>query len=161
NAGTVFTNIVDSGPRKNDVRAETNFSEWKVGIPNLKLALPSNTIEAGQPDRVTRVTIATGQTSERRIHAIEYMPGDRRVTRAVVFTIQETGQWISSWTPWYGYSNLPVGTSYRLPAGAHIAADIYYRGTSERVMDQGTLGLFFSDSARAATVSEVTVTAKP
>ncbi len=161
NAGTIFTNIVDSGARKKDVRAETNFGEWKLGIPSLKLTLPPSTILAHEPNRATRLTIATGQTAERRLRGIEYMPGDRRVTRAVIFSIEETGQWIGMWTPWYGFSSLPNGVSYRLPAGAHITADTYYRGTSERVLDQGTLGLFFSDSARTVAVSDVTLTAKP
>src|SRR4029079_5579433 len=107
------------------------------------------TVEARQTDSVTRVTMATGQTAERRLRAIEYHPGDRRVTRAVFFTVQETGQWIGSWTPWYGFSSLPSGDAYRVPAGSHIAAEIHYRGTPERVVEQGTLGLFFSDSARA------------
>jgi len=161
NAGTVFTNIVDSGARKKDVRAATDFDQWKLGVPDIRLSLPSQTIEAREPSRVTRLAIATGQTAERRLHGIEYMPGDRRVTRAVVFTIQETGQWIGTWTPWYGFTSLPNGASYLLPAGAHIAADVYHRGTSERVVDQGTLGLFFADSARSAAVSDVTLTAKP
>jgi hypothetical protein len=161
NAGTIFTNIVDSGAtRRKDIRAEANFNEWKLGNPDLRIALPFSTIEARQPDSVSRVTIATGQTVERRLRAIEYMPGDRRVTRAVFFTVQETGQWIGSWTPWYGFNSPPGGPVYRIPAGSHIAAEIYYRGAPERVVDQGRLGLFFSDS-KAATVSDMTLTAKP
>ena len=161
NAGTVFTNIVDTEVRKKDVRAETNFSEWKFGTPDLRLEVPANTVESHQNDSIARVVIATGQSSERRLRAIEYIPGDRRVTRAVFFTIQETGQWIGSWTPWAGFSSLPGSAAYRLPAGAHIAAEIYYRGTAERVVDQGTLGLFYSDVAKAAAVSELTLSAKP
>lgn len=160
NGGTVFTNIVDTGARKKDVRADTNFGEWKFGTPDLRLAVPPTTVESNQKDYIARVVIATGQNSERRLRAIEYMPGDRRVTRAVFFTIQETGQWIGSWTPWAGFSSLPGSSVYRLPSGAHIAAEIYYRGTAERVVDQGTLGLFFSDSTKAATVSELTLSAK-
>jgi hypothetical protein len=161
NAGTVFTNIVDTGAtRKKDVRAEANFNEWKLGNPDIRIALPPSNIEARQPDSVLRITMATGQSAERHLRAIEYMPGDRRVTRAVFFTVQETGQWIGSWTPWFGITSLPGGAIYRLPAGAHITAEIYYRGASERLVDQGTLGLFFSDSSKAATVSDLTLSTK-
>src|SRR2546423_225559 len=46
NAGTVFTNIVDTGAtRKKDIRAETDFAQWRLGIPDVTFALPSNTIE--------------------------------------------------------------------------------------------------------------------
>ena len=73
------------------------------------------------------------------------MPGDRRVVRAAFFTLQETGQWLGSWTPWYGSVSLPAGVAYRLPAGAHIVAEIHYRGAGERVVERGTIGLFFAD----------------
>ena len=74
------------------------------------------------------------------------MPGDRRVVRAAFFTLQETGQWLGSWTPWYGFVSLPAGTAYRLPAGSHIVAEIHYRSAKEPVVDRGTLGLFFAES---------------
>ena len=74
------------------------------------------------------------------------MPGDRRVVRAAFFTLQETGQWLGSWTPWYGFVNLPAGTAYRLPAGSHVVAEIHYRSAKEPVVDRGTLGLFFAES---------------
>ena len=73
------------------------------------------------------------------------MPGDRRVVRAVFFTLQETGQWLGSWTPWYGSVSLPAGVAYRLPAGAHIVAEIHYRGGGEPVAERGTIGLFFAE----------------
>ena len=88
------------------------------------------------------------------------MPGDRRVVRAAFFTVQETGQWLGSWTPWYGYTLLPSSASYRLPAGSHIIAEIHYRGAKEAVSDQGTLGLFFADRPTANSVSDLVLEAK-
>jgi hypothetical protein len=67
------------------------------------------------------------------------------VVTAAVFTVQETGQWLGNWTPWYGFISLPPGVAYRLPAGSHLVADVQYRGTTERVVDKGALGLFFAD----------------
>lgn len=161
NAGTVFTNIVDSGAsRKKDIRADVDFGQWSLGSPDVKIALPSNTIEARQADSVMRISVAAGRTSESLLRAIEYMPGDRRVTRAVYFTVQETGQWIGSWTPWYGATRLPAGDVFRLPPGAHIIAEIHYRGAPDRVVDQGTLGLFFAGPEKSAVVSDLTLTSK-
>jgi hypothetical protein len=162
NSGTVFTNIVDDGaPRRKTIRAETNFEQAQLEKPGMTVALPSNIVEAKSADIVMRTTVDLGLTSERRVHAIEYVPGDRRVTRAVFFTIQETGQWIGSWTPWYGFTRLPSGDAYRLPSGAHITAEIYYRGASERVVDQGVLRLFFEDSAKTASVTDMNLSARP
>jgi hypothetical protein len=155
NAGTVFTNTATPGaaPPK-DVQAHTDFGTWQLGEPQLKRQLTANTIEP-QADVVKRTVIDLGLTSERRLRALEFMPGDRRVVRAAFFTVQETGQWIGSWTPWYGFMSLPKGTAYRLPAGSHVVAEIHYHGAKERVVEQGTLGLFFGDQAPADAVSDL------
>ncbi len=131
NAGTVFTNTAVS-ERPKEVRAHTDFDRWQLGEPSLTRQLPPTTIEANE---VKRTVIDLGLTSERRLRGLEYMPSDRRVVRAAFFTIQETGQWIGSWTPWYGFMNLPKGTAYRLPAGSHIVAEIQYRTAKERVVE--------------------------
>jgi hypothetical protein len=161
NAGTVFTNI--AGPdaaRPKDIAAHADFGHWELGEPQLKRELPGNTIEPEAANQIKRTAIDLGLTSERRLRGLEYMPGDRRVVRAAFFTIQETGQWIGSWTPWYGAVNLPKGAAWRLPAGSHLTAEIYYRGTKERVVERGTLGLFFADQVSPTLVSDLVLEAK-
>ena len=74
---------------------------------------------------------------------------------------RKRGQWIGSWTPWHGFVKLPANAAYRLPPGAHIAAEIHYRHTHVRVVDRGRIGLFFSDDSSAKSVSDVVVTARP
>src|SRR5262245_6072311 len=124
NAGTVFLNVQDpDAPRPKPVHAQAIFGKWQLGQPDLIKQLSPTTIAPGQANDVKRVVIESGLTSERRLRAIEFMPGDRRVVRAAFFTIQETGQWIGSWTPWYGITELPDGSSCRVPAGAHIVAE--------------------------------------
>jgi hypothetical protein len=160
NAGTVFTNTAAPGAaRPREVQAHTDFGIWQLGQPQLTRLLPANTIEP-QANEVKRTIIDLGLTSERRVRALEFMPGDRRVVRAAFFTVQETGQWIGSWTPWYGYMGLPKGTAYRLPAGSHIVAEIHYRGGKESVVDRGTLGLFFADQPTPDLISDVVLEAK-
>jgi hypothetical protein len=146
NAGTVFLNVQDPGlPRPAVVRAVADFGRWQLGTPDVTRQLQPRTIDAGRPEFVERTVIDLGLTSERRIGGLEFMPGDRRVVRAAFFTLEETGQWLGSWTPWYGFVRLPEAAAYRLPAGAHIVAEMHYRGTTEPVVDRGTLGLYFAE----------------
>jgi hypothetical protein len=145
NAGTVFTNVVSSGARPPAVRAHVDFGVWQLGEPDLTRQLSANTIGPQQANDVKRTVIDLQLKTDRRVRAVEYMPGDRRVVRAAFFTVQETGQWLGSWTPWYGVAKLPAGSAYRLPAGSHIVAEIHYRGAKEQVVDRGTLGLYFDD----------------
>jgi len=98
-------------------------------------------------------------SAARQLRAMEFMPSDYRVVRGAVFTVQETGQWIGSWTPWYGFVSLPKGVAYRLPAGAHIVAEVHYRGTTERVEEHGAIGLYFSSEASPAAVSDLVLQA--
>jgi len=161
NAGTVFTNVVDPGAaRPKAVQAQASFGHWQLGEPGLKRQLDAVTIESGLANQIKRVVIDLGLSSERRVRAIEYMPGDRRVVRAAFFRVQETGQWIGSWTPWYGFTELPSGSSYRLPAGSHAVAEIYYRSAKERVVERGTIGLFFADKPAPGAVLDLILDAK-
>ena len=161
NSGTVFLNVLDPAARpREEVKAQAHTGHWQLGQPGLTRVLSSNTIEPGQSDHIRRIVIDPGLRTERRVRALEYMPGDARVVRAAVFTVQETGQWLGSWTPWYGFMVLPASASYRLPANAHIVAEIHYRGAKESVVDQGTLGLFFADRPTANSVSDLLLEAK-
>src|SRR5580704_7485464 len=128
NSGAVFTNTAEAGAAPAVVRAHTDFGHWPSGQPQLTRQLPANTIEAQQGNEIRRTAVDLGLTSERWLRALEYMPGDYRVVHAAFFTIQETGQWIGSWTPWYGFVNLPKEAAIRLPAGCHVVAEIHYRG---------------------------------
>ena len=160
NAGTVFTNVVESGARPAAVRAAAHTGHWRLGDPELTRELPGNTIGPGQANGIKRTVIDLGLTSERRVSALEYMPGDRRVVRAAFFSVQETGQWIGSWTPWYGMAKLPAGSAYRLPAGSHLVAEIHYRGANEAVEDRGTIGLFFADQPAPRPVTDLVLEAE-
>jgi hypothetical protein len=153
NAGAVFTNIVDSSAvRRKEVRAEPHTDHWMLGEPEVIHKLPSEFMK--------RVIVDLRSTSELRLRAIEYKPGDRRALHAAFFTVQETGQWIGSWTPWHGSSALPQGAVYRLPRGAHIVAEFFYGKGEQRVVDQGSLGLFLADARANAVVDDLTMEAK-
>jgi len=152
NAGTVFLNVNDpKAVARQDVRAAAHVGHWQLGDPDLMRPLESSRIDARQGDVVRRSIVDLGLSSERRIRAVEYLPGDRRVVRAAVFSVQQTGQWLGSWTPWYGFTKLPDGVAARLPAGSRVVADVYYRGAAESIVDRGTLGLYFADRPNTET----------
>src|SRR5580693_2178741 len=145
NAGTVFTNTADpNAVRRREVRAHADIGHWEPGEPQMKLPVGAE--------------IATGLKAGRGLRAVEYMPGDRRVVAAAFFTVKETGQWIGAWTPWYSHFDLPKGSAWRLPAGAHIVADIRYR-EGKQPADAGTLGLFFADQPASKPVSDLVLEA--
>ena len=160
NAGTVFTNVANSSAPRKDVRASLDFGRWQLGEPGLTRPLPAASVEATGAAGTRRVVVDLGLTFERMVRAIEYQPGDRRLVRAADFSVQETGQWLGSWTPWYGWVSLPSGVAYRLPAGAHIAADFHYGSTNARSVEQGALGLFFADQPSPNSVSDLVLVGK-
>ena len=126
NAGKVFTNTAAQagGPPSAAVQAHIDLNAWPLGQPDLTRDLEAVAVEPGRGDDadVVRTVLDPGAqlSTVRRVRAVEYIPGDRRVVRAAFFTVQETGQWIGSWTPWYGFMKLPDEATYQLPAGAHI-----------------------------------------
>jgi hypothetical protein len=161
NSGTVFTNTAAQGAaRPKEIRAHVDFGHWYLGQPQLTKQLPPITVEPKQPNGVQRLIVDLGLKSERRLSALEFMPGDRRVVRAAFFSIRETGQWIGSWTPWYGFAKLPAGVAWRVPAGAHIVAEVHYKSVTERVTEQGTLGLHFADSGNTRFASDVVLSSQ-
>src|SRR4030095_1543304 len=89
------------------------------------------------------------------MRALEYQPGDRRVVRAATFFVESTGQWLGSWTPWYGFVKQPDGVVVRLPARSRIVAQVHYRGVKESLVDRGTLGLFFTQAKTPVISSDV------
>jgi len=161
NAGKVFTNTADpNAPKPPAARAHIDFGSWQIGQPDLTRELEAITVEPNRPDDVKRTVVALELPGARRARAFEYMPGDRRVIRAAFFTVQETGQWIGSWTPWYGFVQLPSTAAFQLPANAHIVAEVHYRHANRPVVDRGRLGLFFEAHPSPHTVADLVVDAK-
>ena len=155
NAGKVFLNVANATPSTEQVRATAaHIGHWRVE-PDVKVQLPPTTVPARQADSIVSVTLDTKLPAARSVRAIEYMPGDRRVLRAAVFTLEQTGQWLGSWTPWSGFVTAPQGAAFRLPASARVITQLHYRGTSENVIDRGTLGLSFAPQGSARTISDV------
>ena len=150
NAGEVFLNVRDPTEALAAVEAGGRLDAWVLGEPDLIQELDATTVEPEDRAHVERIVLDLGLLSERRVHGIEFIPGDRRVVRAANFLVEETGQWLGSWTPWHGSASLPAGAAHHLAAGTRLLAEIHYGASDERVIDEGRLGLFFADEPSAA-----------
>jgi len=150
NAGEVFLNVRDADEAPEAPKASADFDRWELGEPSLIRTLEARVVEPEQEERVERIVLDLELTSERRVRGIEFKPGDRSVVRGATFFVDGTGQWLGSWTPWHGFVALPGGVTYSLAAGARVLAEIYYGTSDERVVDEGRLGLFFSDEPATA-----------
>jgi hypothetical protein len=157
NAGTVFTNVANSSAPRVPVRARWDFGQWQHGTPSVTLNMEPVVIPPGEGNTMKQISVPIGLKVDQAVTGIEYVPGDPRVVRAVFFKIQETGQWIGSWTPWYGSMEAPRNTAYHLPAGSHIQAEVYYRSAKASVTDRGKIGLFFQDKPASNTISDLTL----
>jgi len=156
---TVLLNVTETPKTPGGVAIKPDFDRWQLGEPDLQQQLAPNTIAPGQPDEVRRTVVDLGLSSDRWVRALEFKPGDRRVVRAAFFVIQETGQWLGSWTPWYGVTTLPEGAAYRVPARSHVVVEIHYRSAAAPVQDRGALGLYFADAPPANRASDLVLQA--
>jgi hypothetical protein len=160
NAGTVFLNVARPNATTPEVRATAHVGHWQMGEPDLSRPLTPQRIEAGTGDFVQRVVVDPGLTSARMMRGLEYQPGDRRVVRAAHFFLEGTGQWLGSWTPWYGFVKLPDDVAARLSARSRIVVESHYRRTAEAVVDRATLGLYFDRANPAVMSSDIAIDAK-
>jgi len=155
NAGTVFLNVARPDAAAPEIRAAAHPGHWRLGEPDLSRQLAPVRVEPGAGDFVQRSVIDTSLPVERQMRALEYQPGDPRVVRAATFFIEGSGQWLGSWTPWYGFVKLPDGVATRLPARSRIVAEVHYRGANESAVDRGTLGLFFTQSRTPSAAPDI------
>lgn len=160
NNGAVYSGVAADLKAAKPVQAHVDLNHWVLGQPDVALKLPATTVAPQQAERIARVVVDARLKSERWLRGLEYQPGDHRVVHAARFTVAETGQWLGSWTPWRGFSSLPQGLAYRLPAGGHIVAEIHYVGVQEPAVDEGSVGLYFSDQPSQRVVSDVAIDAK-
>jgi hypothetical protein len=162
NGGKVFLNVVDpKAAVMREVRASPHTDHWQLGEPDLERLLPPHTIDEQSGDSTKRLVVDLGLTAARQVRGVEFIPGDRRVVRAATFSLEGTGQWLGSWTPWHSFVALPEGAAYRLPARSRIVADIYYRGTREKAVDRSRLGVFFAAAPAAGAPTDLVLDVQP
>ena len=164
NTGTVFLNVLDpEAASRQEIRAQIDFDAWELGEPDLEISLPATgpaTMPAREtPTRIQRTVVDPGLTSEGWLSALEYQPENRSATRAAVFTLVDTGQWLATWTPWHGFRRLPEHMAYRLAAGDKILAEIHTTEPGQAIAEPGRLGLHFADSPPPVSPSDIVLIA--
>ncbi|MBI4887115.1 MAG: hypothetical protein HY824_08480 [Acidobacteria bacterium] len=140
-------------------------SHWMLGEPQVTAtARQGVVVDANSAAHMARLVLDSGLAQDTWIRAIDFRPGDPRVARAAFFTVVETGEYLGGWTPWSPSTELPAGVAFRLPAHAHIAVDVLYRGISEQATDVPRLALYAAGETpmrRASTVTLRTSAAGP
>lgn len=127
--------------------------------PDHLLQIPPQRIPANDEYVVRRVTLAA-PSALRRLQRVEIRPGERRVLRAAFVSIvggrgpARTTRWVGAWTPWHASIAPPDGTSFVVPAGAEIQAELHYRGRETELVDRSAIALFpVKDDADAGGVA--------
>jgi hypothetical protein len=132
-----------------------------LGTPDVLLTADRGaTIEPGRPLGFSRVVVNTALTQEKWLRALDYKPADKRVVRAAILSIVETGQYLGTWTPWRSTVEMPAGAAIRVPARSRIAIDVFYQSASVPVVETPKLGLYFAAKRPAHEVA-TTVLAPP
>ncbi len=161
---SLFLNTVDpQAVARAEVKAHYDGARWTLGKPDLPVLVDRLEIPAQATELVKETVIDLKLRSDRWLRGLEYEPQARKVLRAAYFRVKESGAWIGSWTPWYGFTILPEGVAHRLPAGSHLVAQFHYFNVKEATSDSGTLGLYFSDepSSRSMTTAALEPKCRP
>jgi hypothetical protein len=148
---------IDQGTTAADEQLRPDFDRWLLGQPQLvrpvHAAAPPAAGAGGL--QVVRTTVDLALDGERRIGGLEFRPHDRRGLRAATFSVDGTGQWLATWTPWHTGVTLPADASYRLPRDARIVADLYYQAGSTPRPAAGDLGLSFRNDTAARCAADL------
>ena len=167
NDGEVFLNVPGaSAGARSEIQASIDFGIWHIGEPDVLLAVPPPVVDPDGDDdpkaegglHVVQSVIETGLNFETGLSALEYHPGDFEHLRAVVFSLEASGQWLATWTPWHGLRELPDAAVIQLPAAARIVADFHLDEDSP-AFDAGELGLRFSSAEPSVSVTDLSLEA--
>jgi hypothetical protein len=123
--------------------------EWKLGAPDLKIAMDAPaTLAPGTLDEMRDFTLATGLTETKWVKAVDLMPGTPTLTRDATISV-ENGPVLGIWQPGGDTSASPSGAAFKLAPGAKLHLQIHYKKhfdvEQDAVSDRSTIGLYFTD----------------
>lgn len=157
---TVLSWIDGGMPRGDDKDLPPIPAATPAIAPDVRVALPPQTVPAKQEEVVRRVSIAVPPAAAgRRIARAVLIPGAPQVLRgAHIETAGASGpaQWLGAWLPWQHESAPPGGHAFGLPRDGRLTVELHYRGTDTTVVDNAALELHYAESDAAA-IDEVTV----
>jgi hypothetical protein len=125
----------------------------------IRLALPAQTVPAGEGLVVRRVTIDAGAAAGRAIARVQFRPDNRRALRGAMVYVKD-GAWIGAWLPWQHAIVPPASHAFHLPAGATLVVELHYYGGDVELIDRSAIDLAFAPDTAAGGIGDVVVEAK-
>ncbi len=162
NNGEVFFNVPGAdGTQDEPVTASFDATAWRLDEPDQVVLVAADDFTGGSVDGSellqANVTIDPFIQEETFLTGLEFLPGDRSNLHAVVFSLEDSDQWLGTWTPWYGYRSLPEDSGVRLAPGQQIQADYLMSESNSGMSVNGSLGLHFTSTPPALQVQEILV----
>ena len=132
----------------------------------LRMALPEQTVPAGEDLVVRRVIVDAGPAAGQKVARVQIRPGNPRVLRGASVFITSAATLSSSdaprmligaWVPWQHAIVPPPSYAFTLPTRASFVVDLYYRGSDAVQVDRTALDVVLSPDKAAGSVTDVTV----
>jgi hypothetical protein len=123
--------------------------DWTLGKPDLALQMESPvTLGPSVMQNTADVTIATNLTETKWVKAVDLLPGIPSMVRRATIAL-ENGAVLAVWEPGDEATPAPGGSAFRIPAGAKLRLQIYYKKNwqdeQQTRSDKSTVGLYFTD----------------
>jgi len=146
NNGEVFFNVPGAdGTQDEPVTASFEPTVWRLGEPNQIVEVAPDDFGFGSVEGAellqANVTIDPLIQEETFLTGLEFLPEDRRNLHSVVFRLADTDQWLATWTPWYGFRELPRDSGVRMVPGQKIKAEYLLSEDNSGGAVEGSLGL--------------------
>jgi hypothetical protein len=124
-------------------------NQWKGGAPDLKVQMAAeHTLGPGTIEETKTFVIDTGLTEARWVRAVDLLPGKPSMVRSAAISL-DRGPVLTFWVPGTDPIAAPSGAAYKLPAGAKLRLEIFYKKSyldeQNSVADRSTVGLYFTD----------------
>ena len=112
--------------------AVTFNQEWKLGKPDLALAMPTEHVVApGTIEETSEFSLAPNVTSTKWVRAADLMPGTPSVVRDAIISIEQ-GPLIGLWEPGSEAIGAPMDAAFRLARAPRFTCGSTTRSTSTR-----------------------------
>jgi hypothetical protein len=136
-------------------------ADWALGKPDLTLEVPkSTTLGPGDMVAAADFTVPSTLTETRWIKAVDLLPTTPSIVRSATVAV-EHGPLLAVWEPGGERVSAPVGTAFKVPAGANLVVHIRYKKSyvdeQESKSDRSRLGLYFADAPLAKEIESSSV----
>jgi hypothetical protein len=125
-------------------------NQWRNGPPDLKLTMDADhTLPPGALEDTKEFVLETGLKEARWVRGIDLLPGKASMARAATISVDQ-GPVLSYWVPGTDPVMAPNGAAFKLPAGAKIRLEMFYKKSyldeQNAVADRSSVGLYFTDA---------------